>query len=262
MFCGEQSLVGIGRFDALCIPLRCRRWTCEECFPSRLRELRNIAADGDPTTLITLTVDPDKFESPSAAAKALSVAWRNIRQRAKRDGYSDKIPFLAVFEETQRGWPHLHILAQCPFIPQSWLSQRCYEYLRSPIVDIRRVRSRRQASRYVAKYVSKSPHRFDGVKRYWRSRDYNDETLHAKPVADSSRTWILCGGSINDLRILAQCQGWHLNDDEARMLSVDLSDPTPIPVRWLRLMDSDGINSDQYRPPHKLRRTSQGAHRA
>lgn len=189
MYCGDQTLIGTGSDDVAISTLKCRRWTCEDCFPKRAAELRRLAADGEPETLITLTVKPKAFSSPDAAAKALVKAWRNIRQRAIREGYADRVPFLAVFELTKRGWPHLHILARLPFLPQQWLSARCQQYLRSPIVDIRKVYNRRHASRYIAKYVSKEPIRLHGCKRYWRSQDWSLQDEASKPVHDSGRTW-------------------------------------------------------------------------
>lgn len=152
--------------------LYCRSWQCEDCRPRRLRMLRDLAAAGQPCTLITLTSNPNEHESPDDAARALVHAWRMTCQRARREGLAAKIPYLAVFEETRRGWPHLHILARAPYIPHDWLSERLNQYAGAPIVDIRRVYNRRHASRYVAKYVSKGPGRFEGCKRYWRSQDY------------------------------------------------------------------------------------------
>ena len=113
-----------------------------------------------------------EFATPGNAACALVKAWRNIRQQAKRELGVDKIPFMAVFEKTKRGWPHLHILCRSPFISQKWISEKCAKYLNSPVVFIERIKSAARTARYVAKYCSKDPQIWDGVKRYWRSLDY------------------------------------------------------------------------------------------
>jgi len=163
------------------LPFQCKRWSCEDCFQTRLRRLRLEAADGLPNTFLTLTSRFRSDITPDEAARDLVRAWRNIRQRAAREGYADKIPFLAVFEETRQGWPHLHILCRAPFIPKRWLSERMAEYTDSPIVDIGRIKSRKHATWYVAKYVSKGPGRFEGCKRYWRSHDYSLAAARAAP---------------------------------------------------------------------------------
>jgi hypothetical protein len=118
--------------------------------------------------------------------------WRNIRQRAIRERLTDSIEYLAVFEETKKGWPHLHVLARCEYLPQAWLSERADQYIKSPIVDIRAVRNATHAAAYVAKYISKGPGRFEGCKRYWRTRHYQLHSLEEDrdlPVADVDRCW-------------------------------------------------------------------------
>lgn len=210
MFCSERTVRSDTRDGITLVGLACRCWTCDYCYQQRLRELRDIAADGNPSTFITLTVHPDDYYSPDLAARALSHAWRMIRQAAARDGYADKIPFLAVFETTRRGWPHLHILARTPYLPQRWLSQRAHAYGVGRVCDIRRVWNRRHASRYIAKYVSKAPHRFSGVKRYWRSQDYSEHGLTTRAVADSSRRWECHDGDLNHHIAVLQFDGYHV----------------------------------------------------
>lgn len=157
--------------------------------PRRLGQLKRLAASGNPTTLLTLTINPEHYKSFDAAARRLVAAWRLIRQQAKREGLVESIPFIAIFEATLKGWPHLHILLRAPYIPQAWLSQCMAKYAKSPIVDIRRVHSRRGAARYVAKYVSKGPGRFEGTKRYWCSRDWRQEPGQAPPEKDPRVHW-------------------------------------------------------------------------
>lgn len=155
-------------------PLYCRSWSCDICHPRRTAELKRKAAKGFPTTFITLTVNPAWGEEPEDRAKRLVTAWRMLRQKLKRMGIADKVPFLAVFEKTKRGEPHLHIIARAPFISQKLISQFMREYMAAPVVDIRKVKSRRGVARYISKYVSKASHHFAGCKRYWCSQDWHD----------------------------------------------------------------------------------------
>jgi hypothetical protein len=82
---------------------------------------------------------------------------------------SQRLEFLAIFEATQNGWPHLHILLRSGYIEQAWLSSQMARLADSPIVDIRLVHSRKGAARYVAKYTAKGPGKFGTLKRYWTS---------------------------------------------------------------------------------------------
>lgn len=172
MFCTDLTLVRQGPNHFSATPLYCRSWGCDICQPRRLRGLRAKCRNGDPRTFITLTVNPAWGRSPDHRATRLVEAWRNIRQYCKRKGIADKIPFIAVFEATKRGEPHLHILCRAPYIDQRLLKRLMRKYMRAIIVDIRRVKSAAGAAKYVSKYVSKSPTVFKGTKRYWASRDY------------------------------------------------------------------------------------------
>jgi hypothetical protein len=148
-------------------------------------------------------------------------AWRNIRQRAIREGLTKKIEFVAIFEETKKGWPHLHILARCDYLPQKWLSDRMEEYTGAPVVDIRRVWNQRHASRYVAKYVSKGPGGFQGTKRYWTSRWYTMGESDSKPVADANKAWWRTGASLESLVQDLSAIGWVVTEESANFFKAD-----------------------------------------
>lgn len=172
MLCSEFALVKHSFPEITVIPLKCRCWHCDLCRPARRARLEAEARAGAPTLFITLTSRRRPGRSPSEAARALVRAWRTVRQEyLKRHGKSS-LHFLAVFEATKQGWPHLHIVARARWVDQRWLSKRMGALIGSPIVDVRRVKSPGQVAAYVSKYIGKNPHRFEGVKRYWRSIKY------------------------------------------------------------------------------------------
>lgn len=206
MFCNETTKVKIGATAAVVKPLLCRSWKCPDCAPRRATALRHKAKAGKPNIFLTLTVSATQYETPELAANALVAAWRLIRRRAiseaRRDprkrltpfgAYSParnqdgrfgdatrrvellngKLPFMAFFERTEAGWPHLHILCTANWIDQAWLSAQTAELLNSPIVDVRRIRTVRGVASYVTKYVTKSLVKFDTLKRYYSSRKYD-----------------------------------------------------------------------------------------
>lgn len=188
-FCGEQTIC-INHGDHITgSRLRCRSWQCDECFPRRLSELRDLAASGYPDAFLTLTTRRGSYDSPDDAAAAMAKALRHLMQWIRRQQGWDRIPYLAIFEEHKSGWPHLHVLLRMPYVDQAELSTEWHRLTGSPIVDIRRIKSQRQASQYVAKYASKGPGRFDGCKRYWRTRHYVCNPALAgldKPLADGT----------------------------------------------------------------------------
>lgn len=170
--CGGWSLEKHDGSGIRAITLFCRSWSCPDCLPYRVRGLKRAAADGNPTTFITLTVNPAHGQSPEARARELSDAWRIVVKRARRKFRKCPLEYLAVFEETKKGEPHLHILARAPYIPQRWLSDQMAELIEAPVVDIRAVHSKRHVAVYVAKYVGKGPKAFGSLKRYWQTPRY------------------------------------------------------------------------------------------
>jgi len=172
MLCSEWTILKVRHGKTYAEPLRCRCWSCEECRPRRVAQLKALASEGHPNTFLTLTVNPAFGDDPDDRARKLSRAWRLVRQRAMRKYRYKSLPFLAVFERTKADEPHLHILLRVAWLDQRWLSNQMAELMGAPIVDIRRVTSERGAARYIAKYLGKDPHSFDGCKRYWRSQDW------------------------------------------------------------------------------------------
>jgi len=180
MLCREFSLVKHGDGWGIAIPLLCRSWGCDYCNPIRKRQLVDLAKSGQPNRLVTITVSPAVGVSAADRAQRLAAAWRRVVQRWRRLNQTQELEYLAVFEATKRGEPHLHVLCRSGYIAQRWLSVQMRELLGSPIVDVRRIHSARHAALYVSKYVGKAPHHFATCKRYWQSKAY------ATPVADKT----------------------------------------------------------------------------
>lgn len=175
VLCKEWSLVKRKGSLVEVEPLYCKCWHCPTCQPRRSKRLIGEAMDGQPQRFLTLTINPALYDSPSDAAKAMVEGWRKMREAIKLYYDVKRYPFFAVFEATKKKWPHLHILVRGMYIPQWLLSFWWKEFTGSPVVDIRYISRRRNAARYVAKYVGKGPNQFVGCKRYWRSMDWLPE---------------------------------------------------------------------------------------
>lgn len=171
-YCGETSLVKHQSNGRTVQMLRCRSWRCPDCVDGRVKRLIAEAIGGAPNTFLTLTVRAKPGDDPNTLAVKLSHAWRNLRLRAMRHYSLKALPFIAIFEATEIGMPHLHILLRCAWIDQRWLSDQMLDLLNSPIVDIRRIDNQGRVAGYVAKYCGSAPHHFGHCKRYWKSRDY------------------------------------------------------------------------------------------
>lgn len=190
MYCGEGTVVKRDKEGWKAVTLRCRSWGCPECAPRRRRELIALARSGLPNTFITLTSNASMPGEPYEKARKLAAAWRIIVRRAKAKYGYQKLDYLAVFEATKKGQPHLHILARVKWLDQRWLSDQMREISNAPIVDIRRVDAPGRAAGYIAKYVGKAPHHFGTCKRYWHTQGYE---MGADRVPWVHRTWMSVG---------------------------------------------------------------------
>jgi hypothetical protein len=193
VYCGLATTIVETPDEVKAFPFACRCWSCESCFQRRLWQLKQLALAGYPSKFLTLTSVRNTERTADQAAVELVHAWRMIRQRAKREGLADKIEYLAIFEETEKGWPHLHILMRSPYIDQEWLSDRMREYNNSPNVWITDIKSQKQVARYIAKYVSKGPGRYEGTKRYFKSKNYviDESYLERKASTCEFRVWVV-----------------------------------------------------------------------
>lgn len=135
------------------VAVTCKRWGCRFCGQQKTRKLASIAAEAQPNAFITLTVDPKLYQSPRESFDQTRRLVGALAQRIRRN--YGKIEYMRVLEVTKKGWPHYHLLARCPFIPQKELSTHWAELSGAPIVDIRKVKKNADVYFYVVKYLSK-----------------------------------------------------------------------------------------------------------
>ena len=172
MLCQSGSLVYDNGRSGVAVTLRCRSWRCPDCQPIRRAIVIRAVLCGRATRFITLTVNPRNYDSPEERAAKLAEAWRIVVKRIKRRFKPREFEYMAVFEATKRGEPHLHILLRSPYISQQWLSEQMDELIGAPIVDVRKVENNKHLAFYLAKYVGKDLHKFGTCKRYWSTRNF------------------------------------------------------------------------------------------
>ncbi len=146
--------------------LQCGQRWCPACQHKRRSEFARwcLAAfdrdDRHPLKFITLTLRSCKLPLAEQINR-LKRAFRKLRARALwRKAVSGGVAVVEVTWNAETGaWhPHIHILARADYIPQhnlarTWLSVT----LSSRIVDIRAVRDRCDAIKYLGKYLGKAP---------------------------------------------------------------------------------------------------------
>ena len=208
MLCTDLTLVNVQPDQVRVMPLKCRCWSCDLCQPMRKAQLVAQALNGQPNTFITLTSNPRVGKSPEFRARLLVKAWRKIRRAARKKYGYKSLPFMAVFEATKTGEPHLHILAYVKWIDQSWLSSQMKQHTNAPIVDIRRIQDQGRAAHYVTKYIGKEPHHFKGTKRYWTSLDWQVPELERDLDQPRYSLWHIYHQSVSKVVQRCRAAGW------------------------------------------------------
>lgn len=210
VICGETAGVNHQPDLKAVVTLHCKRWSCETCLPRERWKVIRKAAAGNPNIFITLTCNPHLYETPDEAARDMVRSWRLLVRSIKKAKKIKRLPFCLVFERTKKGWPHLHILIRAPFIDQKWLSERWQDLCGAKVVDIRAIQDTGRASSYVAKYVGKEPFAFEGTKRWWRSRDYNEKEDDPPPHVFNGQWETDSGMTVNQMCAYLESIGYRI----------------------------------------------------
>jgi len=190
-FCATNTLIKETPQSLSSRPLFCKRWSCNTCAPRRRWQLFRDAKSGNPKTFLTLTCNPGYGLSKDHRAQMLVNAWRKLRKRLIESGRYPNLPFIAVFEQTKLGEPHLHILLRTKYISHAEISNHMDFELGAPVVWINKIQNSKRMAAYVSKYASKAPKAFIGCKRYWSSRDFIEVKSKSKPLREKNARFFI-----------------------------------------------------------------------
>ncbi|KPJ49655.1 MAG: hypothetical protein AMJ38_02955 [Dehalococcoidia bacterium DG_22] len=90
-----------------------------------------------PIVSAELVVDLRQHDSVQDAERALYLAFRRLKRRARR--YFGRFEYLTFVEVSQRGWPRLLLLARGADVPRKWLSENWTECGGARVVNLRPV---------------------------------------------------------------------------------------------------------------------------
>lgn len=104
----------------------------------------------------------------AVANRSWSILWRRYRRKfgPRAVGYAK------IVELTKAGTPHLHIIADVPFIAQRQLAAEWRALTGSYIVDIRKVRGRDGIAGYLTSYLTKALEVPAGMRKWSAARQW------------------------------------------------------------------------------------------
>lgn len=229
MQCSQTTLTRRDTHRITARPLLCKCWKCVRCAPMLKRKVIRRAIVGKPTTMLTITINPKAHPDPDEAARQLKTALVVLMRRLRRRYKGDDLQYMAVFEKTQAGHPHLHVLLRAPYIPQRYISHFMSERLDSPIIDIRATRNSRAVARYIGKYLGKDPTKFSGCQRYWCSRAWRTDHDEQREQKEERKFWHHLERRIDLVADNLTANGWIIQwDTHPDFRDSFIADPPPV----------------------------------
>jgi hypothetical protein len=138
-----------------------------------------------PTKFVTLTCRHEG--SPQERLRQITAANSRLWQWI-RTNYGPA-EYVRIIEWCNDGYPHLHLLARMPYVPQPKLSAKWAGLTKAVVVDIRKAHGR--STHYVAKYVTKhtrdaqawTRQTISASRGFWQDEPFSDEFIgfHGKP---------------------------------------------------------------------------------
>jgi len=149
--------------ENLVITLPCKQWSCRFCASRKIAMLSRRTALANPNRLLTLTIDPSRYESPrhgfDETRRQVPVLIANLRKRF------NEVEYLRVTELHKSGWPHYHLMVRSPYLPHPVVRDAWTALTGATIVDLRQVTKAFKAYYYLVKYLSKL-HRIEWTDRH------------------------------------------------------------------------------------------------
>jgi hypothetical protein len=107
-------------------------------------------------------------EQLAVANHAWSILWRRYRRKFGNRA----VGYAKIVELTKAGTPHLHIVAEMPFISARALSADWQRLTGAFIVDIRRVKSQRGIAVYLSSYLTKALAVPEGMRKWSAAKGF------------------------------------------------------------------------------------------
>jgi hypothetical protein len=154
------------------IQIRCKRWTCRHCGERLIAHYARKTTAAEPNKFITLTVNNSIWSDPRAAYDGTRKQVTALATKLRR-AYGE-FEYLRVLEATRKGWPHYHLVARSPYIPQKELSELWKALTGAFIVDIKQVKKVKDVYSYIIKYLGKqtavpwTKRRLAWSRHFWR----------------------------------------------------------------------------------------------
>lgn len=158
--------------------LVCGRWGCSYCGPRKARKLAHRVGQANPNRMLTLTVDPARWDSPRAAYDGTRRKITPLIQRLRKQ--CGNIEYMRVLELHKSGYPHYHLIIRSDYISHHLIKHAWADLTGATIVDVRKLHNSTHAARYTTKYLCKQTYVPWTNRRVTTSRNFFPPADHSK----------------------------------------------------------------------------------
>lgn len=193
----------------------CKSWRCSRCAKKKASKLTARIERCPATKLLTLTMRPMPNATQVEMLDHLNSSFRDLMKRLRRAHPKASIRYVKVVELHKSGVPHLHVAMEAPYINQRTIARHWRELTGSFIVDIRRIKPKGGAGRYLAKYLTKSDDQIAGRRRWSASPAFLPELEDQRsPVAKLMIEWFHTGAPLDIVQQELSARGYVAITDE------------------------------------------------
>lgn len=211
------------------LAISCKQWTCPDCAKAlRARWVARVTA-AKPDRWLTLTMVHNPGGNTLREWQRIKSGFYKLVQKIRKRFKT--FEYVACYELTLKGQPHVHVLFRGTFIPQRWLSNKAVECGLGSVVYIEAIRDKKETAHYLVKYITKATETIHSVQPGLR---IITASRHFFPLVDDTgpdlfpenTAWTFYAGSpeyvAHTLCIVAHLKIVPSEDDQAIILEKDL----------------------------------------
>lgn len=236
----------------------CKKWACPPCAKRKARKLARLLSRAPANKFITLTQKAHEYETQREAFRRIGRNFHAFVKRLRREYGKENFEYIRVYETTKRGQPHIHVLADCPYISQKYLSEVWEEVSGAKIVDIRRIHNQSAVKSYLSKYLSKGAEMPDNIRRYsisWRMAKKIGQDV--EEISPDKPHWSWIPGTIGSQVSSYEQNGWNVLILNPRLLIAWDANSPPVATSteterstWQHAAETAALEAAQWAQEH------------
>lgn len=203
-WCGRGSIIilkpTLGK--VIVTPLRCGSWVCPHCGPLKRDELVKRLKSAHANRFLTLTCAHPEGTTPFQAEAAIRAGWTAFIAALRM--FAPKLEYFRTMEWQENGWPHLHVLLRCHFIPKKTIADAWHLHCWPGFINIKKIVNDAGIPYELTKYIAKAYLVAQRLDKHQRLFSSSQKFFPPKPEQsledyDPEATWYITSDTPDDV---------------------------------------------------------------